>query len=50
MTVQMEGKDNLFVSLKNSNLYTSWAKKLEWKLVQFGAINETQPSNTVVGV
>ncbi|KAB8279033.1 hypothetical protein BDV30DRAFT_247699 [Aspergillus minisclerotigenes] len=50
MAVQVEGKDNLFVSLKNSDSDTSWTKKPEWALVPFDAVNETQPSITVAGI
>ncbi|KAB8253577.1 hypothetical protein BDV32DRAFT_158016 [Aspergillus pseudonomiae] len=50
MAVRVEGKDHLFVSLKNSNSDTSWIKNPEWTLVPFDAANETQPSITVVGI
>ncbi|KAE8361158.1 hypothetical protein BDV27DRAFT_167157 [Aspergillus caelatus] len=50
MAVRVEGKDSLFVSLKNSNSDTSWTKKPEWTLVPFDAVNETQPSIAVAGV
>lgn len=50
MAVRVEGKDNLFVSLKNSNSDTAWTKKPEWTLVPFDAANETQPSITVAGI
>ncbi|BAE58588.1 unnamed protein product [Aspergillus oryzae RIB40] len=50
MAVRVEGKDNLFVSLKNSNSDTAWTKKPEWTLVPFDAANETQSSITVAGI
>ncbi|KNG88148.1 hypothetical protein ANOM_003381 [Aspergillus nomiae NRRL 13137] len=50
MAVRVEGKDHLFVSLKNSNSDTSWIKNPEWTLVPFDAANETQSSITVVGI